>query len=345
MRALRAENRRLRLRLDTDNGFSGMVGNSAAMAELSEAILRVAGRRQPVLISGETGTGKELVARALHQHGLNKSGPFVTVDCGALAEGMVESELFGHVRGSFTGALANRSGLLASAAGGTLFLDEIGELPLALQTKLFRVFQEHEFRPLGDDVVRGFTGRIVAATNRDLAAMVKAGTFRQELYFRLNVHRIQAPPLRARANDIPLLVRHFIGKHGEDHVLAISPEALQQLVDFSWPGNVRELENCIITMCANCDGPVLEARHFPADFQKGNGKGRLPGPRKYLHWTTRNERRLPGYWNRQAATSLRPRGGWVSPRPLYIAKLLATRMPGVASRSERSHPARRRSDL
>jgi DNA-binding NtrC family response regulator len=268
LRHLRMENRRLRLQLDARNGVGGMVGNSAEIVELSEAILRVAGRRQPVLIAGETGTGKELVARAIHQYGPNKNAPFVVVDCGALAEGVIESELFGHARGSFTGALANRSGLLTAAANGTLFLDEIGELSLPSQAKLFRVLQEHEYRPLGDNTVLRFSARIVAATNQDLPAMVKAGTFRQELYYRLNVHSLCVPPLRTRAGDIPLLVEHFIRRHGDGAIIGISPDALQTLMKFPWTGNVRELDNCILTMCSNCDGRVLETSHFSPAFRK-----------------------------------------------------------------------------
>ena len=268
VRALRTENGLLRLRFHADNSIGGMVGKSAGILAVSESILRVAGRKQPVLISGETGTGKELVARAIHQFGQNANGPFVAVDCGALAAGTVESELFGHVRGAFTGAIESRPGLLATAAKGTLFLDEIGELPLALQVKLFRVLQENEFRPLGGDTVRPFAGRILAATNRDLMADVKAGTFREELYFRISVHQVHVPPLRARKGDIPLLVEHFIHKHGEGQVLAISPDALEKLVAYSWPGNIRELDNCVLTMCAHCDGRVLEAQHLPAGIRR-----------------------------------------------------------------------------
>jgi DNA-binding NtrC family response regulator len=263
LRAVRAEIQMLRLQLDSERGNGGMVGGSPAMLALFQTLPRIAGKRQPVLITGETGTGKELVARAIHNQGPDKDRPFVALDCGALSAHIVESEIFGHVRGAFTGAIGNRPGLLASAAGGTLFLDEVGELSLALQAKFFRVLQDREFRPLGGDTVRQFEGRVIAATNRDLEAAVRAGTFRPELYFRLCVHPVHVPPLRARKGDIPALIRHFIRKHGGDQVLAIAPSASKDLAAYHWPGNVRELENCILSMLANCEGLVLDAGDIP----------------------------------------------------------------------------------
>ena len=263
LRAVRAENLVLRLRLDSERGSGGMVGGSPAMLAVFEALPRIAGKRQPVLITGETGTGKELVARAIHDQGLDKDRPFVALDCGALSADISESEIFGHVRGAFTGAIGDRPGLLASAAHSTLFLDEVGELSLALQAKFFRVLQDREFRPLGGDTVRRFEGRVIAATNRDLEAAVGAGSFRPELYFRLCVHPIHVPPLRARKSDIPALIRHFIHKHGGDDVLAITPDAVTELGAYHWPGNVRELENCILNMLANCEGRVLDTGDIP----------------------------------------------------------------------------------
>jgi DNA-binding NtrC family response regulator len=194
LRALRTENLVLRLQLDSARGIGGMVGGSPAMLGVFKAVSRIAGKRQPVLITGETGTGKELVARAIHDQGPDKDRPFVAVDCGALSPEIVESEIFGHVRGAFTGAIGDRPGLLASAAHGTFFLDEVGELSLALQAKFFRALQDREFRPLGSDAVRRFEGRVIAATNRDLEAAVKAGSFRPELFFRLCVHPVHVPP-------------------------------------------------------------------------------------------------------------------------------------------------------
>ena len=263
LRAVRAENLALRFQLDSERGDSGMIGGSPAMLALFQSLPRIAGKRQPVLITGETGTGKELVARAIHDQGPDKHRPFLAVDCGALSADIAESEIFGHVRGAFTGAAADRPGLLASAAGGTLFLDEVGELPLALQAKFFRVLQNREFRPLGGDAVRKFDARVIAATNRDLEAAVRDGSFRPELYFRLSVHLVHAPPLRARKSDIPALIRHFIHKHGEDGVLAITPEAMRELSAYAWPGNVRELENCILSMLAHCEGRVLDTGDIP----------------------------------------------------------------------------------
>ncbi|MGA1997372.1 MAG: sigma-54 dependent transcriptional regulator [Bryobacteraceae bacterium] len=263
LRALRVENLVLRFQLDSERGCGGMIGVSPAMLAVFKALPRIAGKRQPVLITGETGTGKELVARAIHDQGPDRDRPFVAVDCGALSADIVESEIFGHVRGAFTGAIGDRPGLLASAANGTLFLDEVGELPLRLQAKFFRALQDREFRPLGGDAVRKFEGRVIAATNRDLEAAVRAGSFRPELYFRLCVHPVHVPPLRARRDDIPALIRHFIQKHGRDDVLAIAPDAVKELAAYHWPGNVRELENCILSMMANCEGRVLDTGDIP----------------------------------------------------------------------------------
>jgi DNA-binding NtrC family response regulator len=281
LRAMRAENLVLRLQLDSERGTGGMVGASPGMLAVFQALPRIAGKRQPVLITGETGTGKELVARAIHQRGPDKDRPFVVVDCGALSADLVESEIFGHVSGAFTGAIGDRPGLLASAARGTLFLDEVGELPLPLQAKFFRVLQDREFRPLGGDTVRKFEGRVIAATNRDLEAAVRAGTFRPELYFRLCVHSIHVPPLRARKSDIPALIRHFIHKHGGDDVLAIAPDAAKELGAYHWPGNVRELENCIVSMLANCEGRVADMGDIPKALRMALRGGR-PGDRTLL---------------------------------------------------------------
>jgi DNA-binding NtrC family response regulator len=238
-------------------------GASRAMVEVFNSIIRLADRTHPVLITGETGTGKELVARAVHDKRLSANRPFVAVDCGALSPSLVESELFGHVRGAFTSALGDRRGLLESSAGGTLFLDEIGELPLELQSKLLRVLQSREFRPLGSNTTRRLESRVIAATNRDLEKAVAEGTFRADLFYRLNVYPIPVPPLRARKGDIPLLAQHFIDRHGEGRVVSIAPEALAALSTYHWPGNVRELESCILRMISRTERRVLEAADIP----------------------------------------------------------------------------------
>jgi two-component system response regulator HydG len=218
-----------------------------------------------VLLLGESGTGKELIARHIHGRSLRTSGPFVAVNCSAIPESILEAELFGHERGSFTGAVARRDGRFARAAGGSLFLDEIGELTPAVQVKLLRVLQEGEYEPLGGDTVKADV-RIIAATNRNLQQEVEAGRFREDLYYRLNVIAITAPPLRARRDDVPLLVDHFLGvycaKNGRAR-LRVAADALAKMVDYSWPGNVRELENVIERAAVLCRGDTLGLTDLP----------------------------------------------------------------------------------
>src|SRR5262249_11355787 len=201
-----------------------------------------------VLIFGETGTGKELVARAIHAGSQQADRSFLAINCGALPESLLESELFGHVKGSFTGATADKRGLLRSVAGGTLFLDEVGDMPLSLQVKLLRALQEHEVTPVGSSAAQRFDARVIAATHRDLEAEVAAGRFREDLYYRLNVVEIRVPPLRERRDDIPLLARHFSGKAARTQNAAtksVTKEAMSAFVNYDWPGNVRELENAV----------------------------------------------------------------------------------------------------
>jgi len=262
---LAAENRLLREELKTQRGFADFVGTSAAMQHVYQVILKVSGKRHPVLILGDSGTGKELVARAIHAYSPVREKSFVPVDCGALTPNLIESELFGHVRGAFTGATQARTGLLASAGGGTVFLDEIGELPVELQAKLLRALQEKEIRPLGSNESMPMQARIVAATNRNLEAAVEKGTFREDLYFRLNVVSIVVPPLRDRKSDIPALVQYFIDRHGErsEGITGFSPEALGRMMSYGWPGNVRELENCVQRAMALGSGPVLQLKDLP----------------------------------------------------------------------------------
>jgi transcriptional regulator with GAF, ATPase, and Fis domain len=223
----------------------GMVGSSPALRRVFELLEKVAGSDVSVLIQGETGTGKELVARALHEHGPRKNKPFLAENCAAVPAELLESELFGHKRGSFTGAFADRPGHFAAADGGTVFLDEIGDMPLAMQAKLLRVLQDGEVRPVGSNKVLKVDVRILAASNKDLRAMCRAGTFREDLYFRLAVVTVQLPPLRERKGDVRHLARFFLESVGREmgRQVEIAPEALALLERWRWPGNVRELEN------------------------------------------------------------------------------------------------------
>ncbi len=236
----------------------GLIGRSPRIAEVRRLIQKVGRTRSPVLLLGESGTGKEVAARAIHQ--VNPTGLFVPIDCSLLGT-LLESELFGHTRGAFTGAVANKTGLIALAEGGTAFFDEIGELPLEMQAKLLRVLQEKEIRPVGGIERRKADFRVIAATNRDLAREVERGNFRRDLYYRLNVVTLRLPPLRDRKEDIPELAAHFLERYGASHVL--SAELLKALVDYDWPGNVRELENCIQRMVAINTGPVLSTADLP----------------------------------------------------------------------------------
>lgn len=263
---LTAENRLLREQLKTRQGFANLVGTSAQMLKIYRLILKAAARRHPVLILGESGTGKELVARAIHAHSPWREEPFVPVDCGALSPTLIESELFGHARGAFTGASQSRQGLLASARGGTVFLDEIAELPVELQAKLLRALQEREVRPLGSNEPVPLEARIIAATNQDLDAAIKRGAVRKDLYFRLNVLSIKMPALRERKSDIPSLVHYFIDHFGggENRFTGVSYKAMTRLMLYNWPGNVRELENCIQRAIVLGKGPLIQVKDLPS---------------------------------------------------------------------------------
>lgn len=228
--------------------FCGIIGKSDKMLELFDMIQKVAASQSSVMILGESGTGKELAARAIHTCSPRKSKPFVAVNCGAIPENLIESELFGHKKGSFTGAVSDRPGLFEQAEGGSLFLDEIGELPLLMQTKLLRVLQEREFRRVGDTATRKTDVRIISASNRDLESQARRGTFREDLFYRLDVVQLDLPPLRERLEDIPVLVDYFCTKyraHGQKSPAKVTPGALKTLMNYPFPGNVRELENCI----------------------------------------------------------------------------------------------------
>lgn len=245
---LRAENLRLRQELEEKYSFASIIGQSAKMREVFQLIARVAKAEVTTIIQGESGTGKELVARAIHFNGPRRGNPFVAIHCGGLSETMLESELFGHVKGAFTDAIKDRKGLLETADGGTVFLDEVGDMPAPLQVKLLRFIQEREIRRLGSDITTSVDVHLVAATNKDFLAEVKAGRFRSDLYYRLAVVPILMPPLRERMDDLPLLAKHFTQKHSSGTaagVPVISGEAMQLLMRYAWPGNVRELENVV----------------------------------------------------------------------------------------------------
>jgi two-component system, NtrC family, response regulator AtoC len=239
------ENRVLRERVETEQELDGIIGESPTIREVLRVIGRLKDNRTPVLISGESGTGKELVARAIHYRGAYAQMPFVAVDCGALVSTLMESDLFGYEKGAFTGAVKSKQGLFQAADGGTIFLDEIGELPLEMQAKLLRVLQEKEVRPVGSNSNVSVHLRVIAATNRDLEAAFKAGTFRKDLFFRLNVVTVCLPPLRERRSDIPMLLRCFLDRHASGENVQFTPAAMKLLMSYDWPGNVRELENCI----------------------------------------------------------------------------------------------------
>ncbi|MGD0212391.1 MAG: sigma-54 dependent transcriptional regulator [Terriglobales bacterium] len=265
---LKTENRVLRETIKSRQGFGNIVGRAPEMEKLYRIIAKAAQSTHPVLILGESGTGKELVAKSIHSSGLFRNKPFIPVDCGSLVPTLIESELFGHVRGAFTGATNPKDGLLAIAEGGTVFLDEIGELPTDLQAKLLRAIQEKEIRPVGSVRRVPINVRILAATNRDLERAVTEGTFRRDLYFRLNVLTLRIPPLRERRQDIPLLVAHFLERIGRDANMEkrISDEALKALLNYDWPGNVRELENSLERACALSSGNELQVRDLPTQL-------------------------------------------------------------------------------
>ncbi len=247
-RALSRENERLREQLSERYSFDSIVGKSRAIRSVFQIVERVARTRTSVLVHGETGTGKELVAKAIHFNSPRRDGPFIVVNCGAIPETLMESELFGHVKGSFTGATTDKVGLFQEAHNGSLFLDEIGELSLGLQVKLLRVLQERSVKPVGGTREKPIDVRIIAATNRELAEEVRAERFRQDLYYRLNVIQVGLPPLRERQEDIPLLSHHFVDKYRDEmgsSVRAIEPKAMDILLNHSFPGNVRELENIV----------------------------------------------------------------------------------------------------
>ena len=272
---LEVENRSLKKELTKEYSFQNMIGNSPVMHQVFDLIKRVSHAPTNVLITGESGTGKEVVAKAIHYNGLLKDKPFVTVNCGAIPENLMESEMFGHKKGSFTGAVTDKSGLFEVADGGTLFLDEVGELPVSIQVKLLRAIQERVIRRVGATDDSKVEVRIIAATNRDLEEMVNKGTFRQDLFYRLNVINIKTPSLRERKEDIPILAAHFLKKYNDKlskQINGISDEAMEQLKKYEYPGNVRELENMIERTVALESGSTILPESLPPFVNTPSGR-------------------------------------------------------------------------
>lgn len=299
-RSLKRENLRLKQEVRERYSFSGLIGKSKKMRELYSLIEKVSGSMANALILGESGTGKELAAKAIHYNSTRCDKPFVAVNCGAIPESLMEGELFGHKKGSFTGAIADRAGLFEQAEGGTLFLDEIGEVPLQLQAKLLRILQEREFRRVGGTETVKADVRIVAASNRDLEEQVKEGSFREDLFYRLNVVQVRMPPLRERPDDIPALAEHFYRKyaHSRGSGEIITPGALKALMAYPFPGNVRELENlvercvvlgnglvsveCLPPQVLNCQNPLLACGNFEIPPEGMNLEAYLDGVEKRI---------------------------------------------------------------
>jgi two-component system, NtrC family, response regulator AtoC len=268
VRALRDENRQLREELGRRYAFDNIVGHSAAMQEIFATVVRVAPTNATVLLAGESGTGKDLIARAIHYHSPRRDRPFVKINCSAIPENLMESELFGFEKGAFTGAIQSKPGKFEQADTGTAFLDEIGDVPASVQVKLLRVLQEREFERLGSNKTRRIEVRIVAATNQDLRAALEQGTFREDLFYRLNVVPMNIPPLRERKEDIPFLAEHFVQKLARDSgssVESITEAAIQKLMEYHWPGNVRELENVVERSLVLCAGTKLDASDIKLD--------------------------------------------------------------------------------
>jgi two-component system, NtrC family, response regulator AtoC len=277
--ALRREVKRLRSALQDVHHFEGLIGASPAMRELYDLLDRIAETDTSVLITGESGTGKELVAQAIHQRSARRSGPFVPINCAAMPDALLESELFGHVKGAFTDARAARAGLFLEADKGTIFFDELGELPLQLQPKLLRALQERKLRPVGGDQEIPFDVRVIAATNRDLETAIEEHRFREDLYYRVNVVHVHVPPLRQRASDVLLLAQHFLQRFAASlgkPVTALMPEAADRLVHYAWPGNVRELQNCMERAVALTRFDRIGVDDLPDKIRQHKGAPRAP---------------------------------------------------------------------
>jgi two-component system response regulator HydG len=268
-----------------------LVGSSAPIRRMKAALERLGDQSVAVLIQGESGTGKELVARSLHEHGARRKKRFVALNCGAIPESLIDSELFGHVKGAYTGATTDRAGVFVEADGGTLFLDEIGDMPLAVQARLLRVLQEGEVRAVGGNGVKSIDVRVVAASNVELAQAVEQGRFRQDLFYRLNVVTIRVPPLRERPDDVPLLAAHFLKKHGGSPPPALAPETLEAMTEYGWPGNVRELENAVLHAIALRRGEAIGPESLPPQI---SGHGRANSGARFVESSTDDGDELVG---------------------------------------------------
>jgi transcriptional regulator with GAF, ATPase, and Fis domain len=277
-RALQDEVAQLRDQLQKKHAFHNILSKHPQMHAIFELINNVADTASTVLIEGETGTGKEQIARALHEASRSRTGSLVAVNCAALPDNLLESELFGHEKGAFTGAVGQRRGRFELAHGGTILLDEVGDVPASMQAKLLRVLQERRFERVGGTETIEVDVRIIAATNRPLRRLVKKGTFREDLFYRLNVVKIELPPLRERPEDIPLLAHHFLEKYARAAEAAkqLSPEAMQVLLNYRWPGNIRELENVIERLCVTCRDPLIGVQDLPGELSANPSSSRSP---------------------------------------------------------------------
>ena len=276
-RRLAQENRNLREQLQTTFALENVIGRSPAMAQVFELVKKAARSEANILVLGESGTGKELIARAIHANSPRAAQAFVPVDCASLPENLLESELFGHEKGAFTGAVRTKPGLMEVASGGTLFLDEIGDLPVSLQVKLLRALQERQIRRVGGTSLIDVDVRVVSATNRDLRETAARGQFREELYYRVNVIEIRLPPLRQRAGDVRLLAHAFLKRYGQDRVQAFDADAMAALEAYGWPGNVRELQNIVERGCALAEGDTITRRDLPDHVLGGAIRAAVPG--------------------------------------------------------------------
>jgi transcriptional regulator with PAS, ATPase and Fis domain len=313
-RRLIEENRRLREPLAPRAGFDQVVGKSPAMTAVFDLVRKAARSGANILIQGESGTGKELIARAIHVQSARAGEVFIPVDCAALPDALLESELFGHERGAFTGAERTKPGMIEVADRGTLFLDEIGELPQSLQAKLLRALQERQIRRVGATKFMNVDVRLVSATNRDIAELVRKGQFRDDLFYRVNVITIALPPLRERTGDVALLAHHCLRRYGrnrEQPIEGIEPEALLRLETYAWPGNVRELQNVIERACALTDGPMIRLRDLP-DHVRGRGRPAPAIPGKDLPLAQAREAWLHAFAQEYLTDLLRRHGGNIS---------------------------------